>query len=251
MLRPRRIRLSIRILLFVTFLVAIVLAWFSVTFTRYRRESAIFGQIAATGGKAYTVPRKPEWLWQQFGDDVAQRGTSLLLADTDVTDSQIAQLGTLHDLGGLYLERTSVTNEGLVCLAGMRGLVALSLRRTKVTELPSLSHMEQLKDLDISFTTVSHVDLTGLDALESLRLRATRLDDNALEHFPPLPELKSLDIAGAPGCPMSISDRGIAHITSDRFPKLNRIYLYRCDVSDVQIDRLQSEFPGIRLHLSH
>lgn len=194
------------------------------------------------------MPREPEWLWSKFGDDVGRRGATLVLSETDVSDAQVAQLGRLHDLGGLYLDRTAVTNDGLVCLAGMRDLVALSLRRTDVTELPSLSHMEELVDLDLSFTNISAIDLTGLKALQKLNLRATRLDDASLETFPPLPQLTSLDIAGTPGQPMSISDRGIETITPKKYPQLKSIYLYYCAVSDTQVDRLKSEFAGISLH---
>jgi len=196
----------------------------------------------------YSTIREPEWLWSQFGEDVARRGASLVLSGTQVSDSQIAQLARLHDLGGLYLDETAVTNDGLVCLAGMHNLVALSLRRTDVTELPSMSHMRELVDLDLSFTKISTIDLTGLHALQNLNLRATGLDDDALQHFPPLQELRSLDIARAPGQPMSITDRSIKTITRKKFPKLKAIFLYHCDVSEAELTRIKSEFPGIRLH---
>lgn len=246
-MRLRHLQYSVRTLLLTTVLVAAGLSWFTMAFLQtYRQESALVEEVARTGGKIYSTSRKPEWLWELFGNEVARSTTSLILTDSQVTDSQIAQLVTLENLGGLYLDRTAISNEALVCLSGMRGLIALSLRRTKVSELPSLSHMKNLADLDVAFTNISMVELTGLDSLQSLNLRATQIGDECLKQLPPLAELTSLDIAGA-GERMAISDRGIANITFEKFPKLKTIYLYYCDVSDAEIERLRSEFPGIRI----
>ena len=65
--------------------------------------------------------------------------------------------------------------------------------------------------------------------------------------FGPLPKLELLDIAGAPGMPMRISDEGVAHLTKDKFPKLRRIYLDCTSVTDDSIDQLRAAFPGLAI----
>lgn len=231
------------------FLFAALFAWFSVAFVeRYQRDSQVMNSIVESEGEAHFVERKPEWLWERFGSAVAQKGTSLVLSDVEVTDAQVAELGSLSHLGGLYLDRTAVSNDGLKCLKDLDGLVALSLRRTQISKLPSLSHMKQLVDLDLSFTAISALDLNGLDSLQNLRLRETKINDQTIQSFPPLGELTSLDISGSAKGKPRVSDVGIERINRKNFPKLTTIYLYHCDISDEELSRIQSEFPGIKIH---
>ncbi|MEM6469133.1 MAG: hypothetical protein AAF802_06150 [Planctomycetota bacterium] len=248
MLSVHRVRFSIRALLSGTFLIAVAIACFYVGCIReYRRDAATVIELEAIGAKTHSNPREPQWLWSTFGTEVGQRCTSIILSGTDVSDEQIVKLQRLRDLQSLYLDKTAVTDDGLTCLSGMEDLVALSLRRTNISKLPSLSHMQNLVDLDVSFTSISNIDLSGLGTLQTLALRSTLLDDASLAKFPPLPELESLDISGTPGQPVLISDRGIETITFEKFPKLKSVYLYDCDVSDAQVDRIRSEFPGVKL----
>lgn len=179
--------------------------------------------------------------------DIAKKGTSLILSDSDVSDSQIAELGSLSHLGGLYLDRTSVTNKGLVSLKNLDGLVALGLRHTGVTELPLLSHMKQLESLDVSFTKISTIDLTGLESLQSLELRATMISDETVAAFPSLAELLHLDISGMAGREPKVSDKGIRTITKENFPKLKNLYIYDCDISNQELSRLKVEFPKLKV----
>ena len=228
--------------------VTLSLGWFSSAYLNgFRKDAELLSGLRSAGGQVHSSARKPQWLWHLFGDLFGDRVNSLILVDSDVSDSQIAELSRFRHLGGLYLDRTAVTDDGLACLSIMTDLVALSLRRTSVTELPSLSHMSKLVELDISFTNVKEVDVTGLDSLATLTLRATQLNDAGLANMSPLPELRSLDIAGA-GTNMAITDDGIGHITARKFPKLRLLYLYNCEVSQREVDRLMSEFPGIEIH---
>jgi Leucine-rich repeat (LRR) protein len=226
---------------------ACLLCWLSIEIRRYREDHRVMVDAAESGGTAHFTAREPKWLWSKFGHDIAKKGTSLILSDSDVSDSQIAGLGSLSHLGGLYLDRTPVTNKGLVCLKNLDGLIALGLQRTKVTELPCLSHMKQLVELDLSFSKVSTLDLTGLESLRKLSLRETMISDETVAAFPPLPELSNLDISCMPGRNPRVTDKGIRAITKENFPKLKTLYIYDCGISDREISRLKAEFPMLKI----
>jgi Leucine-rich repeat (LRR) protein len=107
--------------------------------------------------------------------------------------------------------------------------------------------MKQLVELDLSFSKVSTLDLTGLESLRKLSLRETMISDETVAAFPPLPELSNLDISCMPGRNPRVTDKGIRAITKENFPKLKTLYIYDCGISDREISRLKAEFPMLKI----
>src|SRR5687768_11032898 len=131
-MRRSQVRFSLRSLLLVIFLCAVGASLFRTAMNRFRDEDAILDRLGSTGGKVYRTPRQPAWLWERFGDDIAKKGASLILSNSDVGDPELAEIAHLTALGGLYLDGTRVTDKGLGNIQGMTELVALSLRRTSI-----------------------------------------------------------------------------------------------------------------------
>ena len=248
MIPQRYFRFSLRFLLCAPLVAAIALAWFCAAYNRHRNEGQTLDRLESTGGTIHKSTREPEWLWERFGDQIANKGESLILSDTEIGDDELAEIARLSGLGGLYLKRTNVTDKGLASIEDMTDLVALSLRRTSITKAPPVARMARLEHLDLAFTNVDDINTAGLMSLEHLNLRATRITDQTLAKIGTLPDLRTLDIAGAPGRPMKITDEGVAHLTKAKLPKLRTIYLYYSEVTDDEIGRLRAAFPGLKVY---
>lgn len=241
-------RFSLKTLLCMLLLAAIAAAYFRVAYLdRYREEAEVLSRLESTGGQIHQQNREPAWLWQQFGDKIGKKGASLVLSDMDIGDEELADTAQLSELGGLYLERTNVTDNGLDSIKQMPGLIAIGLRRTSISTWPATPQLRKLEDLDLGFTDVRSFDSTGLVSLKKLGLRGTKIDDHTLAGLGALPNLESLDIAGSLGEPPNITDDGVAHLTKEKYPKLRRIYLYNTAVSEDAIARLKAEFPGLKV----
>lgn len=246
--KSSRFKFSVRTLLCLTLVAAGAATWFRMAYVdAYRQQAEVLQQLDVAEGAVLTKDRQPKWLWSQFGEQIAQKGTTLELSRTDVGDMELADIGQLTELGGLYLDETKVTDAGLQHLENMKGLIALGLRKTSITKCPPLSKMSQLQNLDLGFTQVEQVDTSGLRSLVSLNLRATRINDKTLANLSPLPNLESLDIAGSLGEPPRITDEGLAHLRKSKYPKLKTVYLYDTKVSPDGVARLKAEFPGIKV----
>ena len=191
--------------------------------------------------------RKPAWLYRPFGAELATEAYVLMLEDSQVTDADLEQVAKLSSLRGLVLSRTAVTDVGLQKLATLTELVQLTARRTSMVHGPDLSKMRNLEDLDYGFTSVHLIDTQGLTKLKSLGLRSTEIDDETIAALSPLPSLKTLDIAGAPGDSIDITDDGVLLLTKEKYPKLSTLYLYQTRVTDDAIAELKKRFPGLKV----
>ena len=238
--------MSLRTLFFLTFLCAIASATFSLHLKDLRTEAAIAAKLDTKGLNAGRIPRRPKWLYKHFGEELANEAIVLHLADSQVTDSDLEDIAKISGLRGLILDRTGITNVGMKKLSNLSNLTQLSARRTAISECPSLSRMHDLIALDLGFTSISEIDTAGLDSLETLNLRSTKIDDTAIELLSALPNLKSLDISGVIGEP-TITDKGALSLTPEKFPQLSNLYIYSTHVSDDTITELKSRFPGLML----
>ncbi len=82
-----RIRFSLRSLLTVMLIAAVMVAYFRMAYIdHYREEASHRDHVKAAGGKIYEMTRKPTWLWSQFGDRIGKKGTSVDFSDKNVSD---------------------------------------------------------------------------------------------------------------------------------------------------------------------
>ena len=242
-----RRRFSLRTLFFLILLCAVAAAAFSLHLKSLRTEAALVAKLDTKGLNAGWVPRKPQWLYKQFDKELANEAIVLHLTDSQVTDSDLEDIAQISGLRGLSLDRTEITNLGMEKLSGLSKLVQLSARHTSISECPSLARMHDLTALDLSFTSVSKIDTAGLDSLEKLQLRGTKIDDSTVESLSALPNLKILDISGALGGEPAITDKGVLSLTLEKFPQLSKLYIYDSDVSDDAIAELKVRFPWLTL----
>lgn len=242
------VRISLRLFLLLVLLCAAAMGWFAATYLQpYRDEAALRERLTRLGGGVGYGPREPYWFWRIFGQGIARKTNTLLLSDIPIEDADMAQIGKLNGLEGLYLERTKVTDAGLAHIGGFDQLVALDLSHLHISH-PPIRRMSKLIELDLAHTDVSKVDTSAMTSLQLLDLRATRINDQTLAAMAALPNLKTLDIAGAPGRPVNVTDRGVAHLTSQKYPKLTRLYLYETAVSDAAVKLLKARMPGLAVY---
>lgn len=197
----------------------------------------------------------------------------LVLAQTDVTDGRLHQLGHLKSLEVLDLSYTKVTGASLKDLAvldnlksltlweasvndaGLRdigklkGLQALYLGGTKVTDagLKHLAELKELQRLDLWNTEITDAglkDLAVLPKLESLELRLTAVTDTGLKELVALKNLTELLI----GSPYrgNITDAGLKELAGLR--KLRDLYLNGTKVTETGIRTFQAELPDCKVH---
>jgi hypothetical protein len=234
--------------LLLVLLCAAAMGWFAATYLQpYRSEAALRDRLTRLGGGVSYGPREPHWLWRVFGQGIARKTTSLMLSEIEIDDADLAHIGKLSGLEALYLKRTNVTDAGLAHIRCFDQLVALDLSHLPISH-PPISRMSKLIELDLSYTDVCEVNTRAMTSLQFLDLRATRITDETLASLAALPKLKTLGIAGAPGRPMSITDRGISSLTRQKFPKLTRIYLYETRVTQEALRYLKLEFPGAAIY---
>lgn len=158
--------------------------------------------------------------------DASGEIVELNLADTWVSDADMAKVATLRGLRKLDLSHTRITDRGLEYLAPLENvtdlncefaeylteegvahirhwkrLERLNLRGTKVTSkvFDSLAKLESLRSLDISSTQIEDEgfeQLSSLAKLERLAIGANRLSGAALPLLKLLPALDDLDVGG-------------------------------------------------------
>jgi hypothetical protein len=244
-----RIRISLRLFLLLTLLCAAVIGWFAATYLEpYRREDALLRRITAMKGQVLYVDRSPHWFWNLFGERIAQRASSIIIYNVkEFDDKEFAEVVLLNHLEQLILNRTSITNSRIDRLDNLTGLVHLELTGTSISQPPPVSRMPNLITLNLMKTNVTSLDASGLNRLEYLGLAETEFNDDSLAALAPLPRLKTLDLTGSMDRRM-FSDKGIAHLSPEKFPNLTRIYLRGTNVTEVGIANLQARFPGAGIY---
>ncbi len=191
------------------------------------------------------------------GDGLTDEGMDNVAAASDLRSLTLSGFFTndaLRSIGALSrLERLSLTGDfddaGLLWLSRLNGLETLILNSPKLRG-PGLAHLASLPRL--RYLRIGHADpdlslheLARWPSLEFLNLDHVRLiansdspsfSDGILASLPPLPQLRSLSLAGN-----SISDEGLECLM--RFPSLTELNLRRNRVTDVGLARLTEHEP--------
>lgn len=203
-----------------------------------RRQAAFVAEITRSGGgvtyKGKWGGRELTWLQEAFGNeyfgsievvranvDGSQDIRSLVtrlanLADLnclslsgEITDADIAHLGRLGKVGGLYLRFTNIGDAGLIHLKEHLQIRLLSLDGTRLTDrgLVHLRGMKQLQILSIADTQITDRGLIHLGDMETLMflfLDGTQISDAGLLNLCKLKYLERLSIKGT-----KVTNRGV------------------------------------------
>jgi hypothetical protein len=240
-----RFRISLRLFLLIVLLCTAAMGWFAVANLQpYREEAEVTKKLMRLGGEAIRVPREPNWFWRLFGEEIAQSTEALTFSDAPIGDTDIEQIGKLTGLKLIVVFRSNVTDAGLAHLRGLDQIVMLKLQELAISS-PPIQGMTKLVHLDLSFTNVSALDTSAMASLELLDLGASRADDRTLASFAPMPRLKTLNLSGRPGQKMDITDRGLALLSAEKFPKLSVLRLYETKVTEGAIKDLVERFPNL------
>lgn len=159
----------------------------------------------ATDGAIESVDLTRSWI-----GDIDLRGLAgldklerLVLAQTHVTDSALAELGSLTALRELDLFFCEhVTDAGASALRSATKLERLNVRGTKISDsgVKFLSELKHLRWLDIGITEISDASielLSALPDLEFLAIGGNRIGEAGISSLRSLGRLKHLDLSGA------------------------------------------------------
>jgi len=92
--------------------------------------------------------------------------TWLNLANRNISDEQLAIIGTFSNLTRLQIQQNPITDKGIAALANLKNLESLNLYGTEVTDA-ALSTIEQLPNLEKLFLWQTKVTPEGVDNLQS------------------------------------------------------------------------------------
>ena len=166
-LKPKRrwLQVSLRTMLLLVTLLCVALATWVVPLERRRRAVEA---IKALGGTVIFVSETRNesfpmgLLLQRLPDAYVEEVGYVLLSDTEITDSGLANVQGLTGLLGLSLDNTQVTDAGLAHLQGLTALRELSINNARVTD-SGLAHLHGLTGLQQLWLYNTHVTDAGLD----------------------------------------------------------------------------------------
>ena len=140
---------SLRTLLVVLTLGAIICSWLAVKLQQAKREREAAAAITELGGKMrwYAEPSRPEWLRKLLGGDLFMRVEEVQVSGD--TDQDWQNLKALSRLRVLDLDGTNITDKGLENLRGLNLLQILRISHTDISDngLESIKGLSQLQAL--------------------------------------------------------------------------------------------------------
>lgn len=169
----------------------------------------------------------------------------LHLVATGITDVGASHLRSLTDLEALYLSNTGICDEGVSKLKGLSKLTILHLFGTKITNqaLETVGRLDRLEELVVGKNRFAKrgcaelIDDEGMAALTRLRnlreiqLSGTSVTDAGLLHLSKLQSLRMVHLDGT-----RITDNGIAALA--KLPELSHLLLFETRVTDAGISQL-------------
>lgn len=132
------------------------------------------------------------------------------LSGSQVTDAQMAVLGTLTNLLILQVDASpGVTSQGMANVKGLTSLERLFANDTSIGDdgLEFIQGMQNLNEINISRTKITDAGLkylTGLPRLENLRISGTEVTDAAVESLSAITSLRNLDVSGTKMTPAGV-----------------------------------------------
>lgn len=162
----------------------------------------------------------------------------LSVEESEFTSEDLAHLKGLHSLEGLELSGAKITNEDLAKISGLTGLRWLYLDETTIDDdgLLALRGLVNLEVLVLSNSNVKGPGLAHISHLTKLlvlNLSDCEINDDALEHLSGLQEVQTIALKGTP-----ISGGGLKHL--GKLPRLTVLTLDNCKVRGGALMELQT-----------
>ncbi len=157
--------MSVRSLLLVVLLAAVILGWVRHQMNRARDEHRAVEQLAQLGAHVQFYNEPSPRVHPFFAD----RAT--VIYDGNSPREVVVRLHCVRKLWRLYLDGSTVTDEDLEEIASLRGLERLSLRATAISDA-GIEHLVRLRSLDHLDLGHTRVTNGALDSLRRLRLHS-------------------------------------------------------------------------------
>lgn len=264
--QPRRYwrQFSLRGLIAVVTVAALLLAWFTWRLNKARVQDAAAEAIVHAGGMVVYESKTNflgEWSRRLFGGDptrklvdvslfddksaafVSQYGLNdlqiiRLIGGASVTDASLPHLVKCSQLQVLYLTGANVTDQGLTAIGRHPLLVELWLANTAVSDaiLPKLAELRALHVLDIQDTAITDAGMQQIATLPALRilfLDSDRITNEGLRHLGSSPNLNSLVLAERSAAKFDLA-------LTATIPKLDSLTLTGSLVTDDRVAALQN-----------
>jgi hypothetical protein len=161
-------------------------------------------------------------LGARITEDESGEVVSIDLAETGVTDNDLAKVAVFSRVRELNLRGTVISDAGLEALGAMTELEFLGLTGTQVTDagLARLGNLERLRFLTLGRTSVSDAGLSTIinwSQLEGLNVKATRVTDRGAARLRrQLPKCRVIVDGASPGGRSPGSERADPNRTSER-----------------------------------
>ncbi|XP_017783381.1 PREDICTED: leucine-rich repeat-containing protein 15-like [Nicrophorus vespilloides] len=168
------------------------------------------------------------------------------LAMLDLQHNSIENLAT-GCFANSSIESIDVSNNLISSIAtgvvDLPGLLRLSISHNRLVHLAERCFNEDLEHLDLSYNSLSHIDLGVLNGLKNLKTFI--LNHNKIKAIIPIPFLKKLQI-------LDVSSNGVQHIEDKAFTDnldLQELYLNNNSIKYVSHTSFPTQSNLITLHL--
>jgi len=233
----RKLRFSLRLLLLLVAVIAIVLATIG---HRAARQNQVLSAINSIGGEYDFEPKDVgplgTWLGKIYGEEAFGKVLSVDLRKTDANDKLLSKIACLRDLENLDLSSVNVSDRGVESIAHLP-LHELWLQGTKVTDEVGthLAKCHTLEMLAINATDVGDAFLVNLGhhpGLQDLGLRGTKVTAEGTKALANFPKLRKIRLYDNP-----IDDSAVKHIAAN-CPDVTLLGLCMTQISDQSLAHL-------------
>jgi hypothetical protein len=218
----RWFRFGVRTMLCVLFVVSALLGWWVNKALEQRRAIA---EIRNVGGwvlydfqEAMSIPLRPKWVRERFGDDLFADAASVTLAGyidkpkTRASDATLEQVARLTALQSLSIDSEAITDKGLESIASLKSLRELEIDSCPITDkgLRAIANLKSLRELEIDSCPITDAGLAAIAQLTNLRsltLYSLPITNAGIAHLRGLTNLESLTLTET-----SVSKDGIANL---------------------------------------
>jgi hypothetical protein len=252
---------SVRSLLLMTVIVALLCSWFAAEMGHAKRQRQIVenlrkigcvvnydGETQSPNGIHTKNSLAPKWLQDWLGVDFFGQVSRVVDEKGNLTDEKMACLKDLPHLKYLGFSNSQITDAALESLEDLTELQTLDFRPqwadypdghsfvVKITDagLAHLSRLTQVTSLGLLGCQINGSGLKniqGMTHLKTLNLQLCPITDDNLVYLKDLKEIEGLYFLEAP-----ITDAGLKHLKA--LPKLRELHLHMTRITDAGLTQL-------------